>query len=79
MPYKWDLKNYWIPYTNNFCLLKGAPAAAVAEAAPVSKTGTVYLVTCNDAIEVGISNVILDDDRCRRIVSPSTAFLQVGS
>ncbi|CAI7666993.1 unnamed protein product [Penicillium palitans] len=34
--YKWDLKNYWIPYTNNFCLLKGAPAAPVAEAAPVA-------------------------------------------
>ncbi|KAL4886268.1 conidial yellow pigment biosynthesis polyketide synthase [Aspergillus karnatakaensis] len=23
--YKWDLKNYWIPYRNNFCLTKGAP------------------------------------------------------
>ncbi|KGO43372.1 Acyl transferase/acyl hydrolase/lysophospholipase [Penicillium expansum] len=34
--YKWDLKNYWIPYTNNFCLLKGAPAVPVAEAAPVA-------------------------------------------
>lgn len=34
--YSWDLKNYWIPYTNNFCLLKGAPAAAATEAAPVS-------------------------------------------
>ncbi|KAI9370749.1 conidial yellow pigment biosynthesis polyketide synthase [Aspergillus egyptiacus] len=22
--YKWDLKNYWIPYRNNFCLTKGA-------------------------------------------------------
>ncbi|PWY86434.1 ketoacyl-synt-domain-containing protein [Aspergillus sclerotioniger CBS 115572] len=28
--YKWDLKNYWIPYANNFCLTKGAPVAAVA-------------------------------------------------
>lgn len=34
--YNWDLKNYWIPYTNNFCLLKGAPATAAAEAAPVT-------------------------------------------
>ncbi|KAJ5148914.1 hypothetical protein N7448_000492 [Penicillium atrosanguineum] len=34
--YKWDLKNYWIPYTNNFCLLKGAPAAPATEAAPVT-------------------------------------------
>ncbi|KAJ5908568.1 hypothetical protein N7495_001250 [Penicillium taxi] len=34
--YKWDLKNYWIPYTNNFCLLKGAPAEPVADIQPVS-------------------------------------------
>ncbi|KAJ5108641.1 hypothetical protein N7456_005316 [Penicillium angulare] len=39
--YKWDLKNYWIPYTNNFCLLKGAPATAPTEAAPV----TTFLTT----------------------------------
>ncbi|KAL2863325.1 polyketide synthase alb1 [Aspergillus lucknowensis] len=26
--YKWDLKNYWIPYSNNFCLTKGAPVCA---------------------------------------------------
>ncbi|CAL5871299.1 uncharacterized protein PFLUO_LOCUS5549 [Penicillium psychrofluorescens] len=34
--YKWDLKNYWIPYTNNFCLLKGAPPTTAVEATPVS-------------------------------------------
>jgi naphtho-gamma-pyrone polyketide synthase len=34
--YKWDLKNYWIPYTNNFCLTKGAPATASTEAAAVT-------------------------------------------
>lgn len=28
--YKWDLKNYWIPYKNNFCLTKGAPVAAIS-------------------------------------------------
>ncbi|KAJ5913137.1 hypothetical protein N7504_002020 [Penicillium tannophilum] len=39
--YKWDLKNYWIPYTNNFCLLKGAPATSAAETAPV----TTFLTT----------------------------------
>ncbi|KAL4788508.1 hypothetical protein BJX76DRAFT_365765 [Aspergillus varians] len=27
--YKWDLKNYWIPYRNNFCLTKGSPVATV--------------------------------------------------
>ncbi|KAJ5536487.1 hypothetical protein N7513_009673 [Penicillium frequentans] len=39
--YKWDLKNYWIPYTNNFCLLKGAPATSAAETSPV----TTFLTT----------------------------------
>lgn len=39
--YKWDLKNYWIPYTNNFCLTKGAPATLAAEATPV----TTFLTT----------------------------------
>ena len=35
--YNWDLKNYWIPYTNNFCLTKGSgPAPAAIEAAPQS-------------------------------------------
>jgi naphtho-gamma-pyrone polyketide synthase len=33
--YKWDLKNYWIPYRNNFCLTKGAPQAVI-ESAPQS-------------------------------------------
>jgi naphtho-gamma-pyrone polyketide synthase len=30
--YGWDLKNYWIPYTNNFCLTKGAPVTAEVSA-----------------------------------------------
>ncbi|KAL2811319.1 hypothetical protein BJX63DRAFT_277187 [Aspergillus granulosus] len=33
--YKWDLKNYWIPYSNNFCLTKGNPVNA-AEAPALS-------------------------------------------
>ncbi|KAL4870267.1 hypothetical protein BDV12DRAFT_166486 [Aspergillus spectabilis] len=28
--YRWDLKNYWIPYKNNFCLTKGAPVATTS-------------------------------------------------
>ncbi|KAL4903435.1 conidial yellow pigment biosynthesis polyketide synthase [Aspergillus multicolor] len=38
--YKWDLKNYWIPYRNNFCLTKGSPVAAVAPS-----TQTTFLTT----------------------------------
>lgn len=34
--YKWDLKNYWIPYRNNFCLTKGAPVTTAS--APELKT-----------------------------------------
>ncbi|KAL4939254.1 hypothetical protein BDV06DRAFT_225167 [Aspergillus oleicola] len=34
--YKWDLKNYWIPYRNNFCLTKGSPVAAAS--APAQTT-----------------------------------------
>ncbi|RMZ77064.1 hypothetical protein DV738_g4567, partial [Chaetothyriales sp. CBS 135597] len=34
--YNWELKNYWIQYRNNFCLLKGdIPDASQAESAPV--------------------------------------------
>ncbi|KKK13706.1 polyketide synthetase PksP [Aspergillus rambellii] len=36
--YKWDLKNYWIPYANNFCLTKGAAPLAAAAAAPAANT-----------------------------------------
>lgn len=40
--YNWDLKNYWIPYVNDFCLTKGSgPAPAAIEAASEST----YLTT----------------------------------
>ncbi|KAJ5270272.1 hypothetical protein N7505_006030 [Penicillium chrysogenum] len=71
--YKWDLKNYWIPYTNNFCLLKGAPAAAVAEAAPVavflSSAAQRVLETSGDnsSASIVIENDIADPDLNRVI------------
>jgi len=71
--YKWDLKNYWIPYTNNFCLLKGAPATPVAEAAP----GSTYLTSAAQKVletnsddktaTVVIENDIADPDLNRVI------------
>lgn len=33
--YAWDLKNYWIPYRNNFCLTKGDESAS-SQKAPYS-------------------------------------------
>jgi naphtho-gamma-pyrone polyketide synthase len=71
--YKWDLKNYWIPYTNNFCLLKGAPATPVVEAAPVSTFLTTaaqkVLETTNDSSSatIIIENDIADPDLNRVI------------
>ncbi|KAL3491272.1 hypothetical protein BJX62DRAFT_251459 [Aspergillus germanicus] len=38
--YKWDLKSYWIPYRNNFCLTKGDPVTT--RDAPAQTT---YLTT----------------------------------
>jgi naphtho-gamma-pyrone polyketide synthase len=38
--YNWDLKSYWIPYRNNFCLTKGDPVAT--KEAPAQTT---YLTT----------------------------------
>ncbi|CAI7612196.1 unnamed protein product [Penicillium discolor] len=71
--YKWDLKNYWIPYTNNFCLLKGAPAAPVAEAAPVavflSSAAQKVLETSGDnsSASIVIENDIADPELNRVI------------
>lgn len=71
--YKWDLKNYWIPYTNNFCLLKGAPAVPVAEAAPVavflSSAAQKVLETSGDnsSASITIENDIADPDLNRVI------------
>lgn len=71
--YKWDLKNYWIPYANNFCLLKGAPAAPVTEAAAVStflsSAAQRVLETSGDSSSamVTIENDIADPDLNRVI------------
>ncbi|KAJ5104649.1 hypothetical protein NUU61_001996 [Penicillium alfredii] len=61
--YKWDLKNYWIPYTNNFCLLKGAPATPAAEATPVST----FLTTAAQKVvetssDKGSATVVIEND-----------------
>lgn len=70
--YNWDLKNYWIPYTNNFCLTKGSgPAPAAITAAPEST----YLTTAAQKIvesknegatsTVTIQNTVADPELSR--------------
>ena len=43
--YRWDLKNYWIDYKNNFCLLEGERLAPeqVEEATTKQKPAPVYI------------------------------------
>ncbi|KAJ6155451.1 hypothetical protein N7470_006017 [Penicillium chermesinum] len=71
--YKWDLKNYWIPYTNNFCLLKGATSTPAVDAAPVttyiSTAAQKILETSGDSTTatVTIENDISDPDLNRVI------------
>lgn len=66
--YSWDLKNYWIPYTNNFCLSKGAPTTPAAETTSVSTFLTASaqkIVETNGdstAATVVIENDIADPD-----------------
>lgn len=61
--YRWDLKNYWIPYTNNFCLLKGAPATPAAEAAPAT---TFLTISAQKVVETSSDNatatVVIEND-----------------
>ncbi|RAL00107.1 ketoacyl-synt-domain-containing protein [Aspergillus ibericus CBS 121593] len=38
--YVWDLKNYWIPYRNNFCLLKGEGLVSAGQQGSASSPGT---------------------------------------
>ncbi|KAF7738576.1 Conidial pigment polyketide synthase [Penicillium ucsense] len=71
--YKWDLKNYWIPYRNNFCLTKGAPVEAKADAAPIttflSTSAQRILETTSDSksASVVVENDIADPELNRVI------------
>ena len=88
--YKWDLKNYWIPYRNNFCLTKGAPVESKAEVAPmttfISTAAQRVLETTSDAnsASVLIENDIADPELNRVIqghkvngaaLCPSVSFI----
>lgn len=60
--YKWDLKNYWIPYKNNFCLTKGAPAATISAPAESNflTTSAQKVVECRD--EGATATVVVQND-----------------
>lgn len=71
--YNWDLKNYWISYDNNFCLMKGAPCLTEAESAPpstfLSASAQEIVETCNDGATatVVVQNDVADPDLNRVI------------
>lgn len=66
--YNWDLKNYWIPYRNNFCLAKGAASTPAAEVAPSSTfltTSAQKIIEARDdgaTATIVIQNDIADPD-----------------
>jgi naphtho-gamma-pyrone polyketide synthase len=70
--YQWDLKNYWIPYRNNFCLTKGAPVTTAEAPAPVTflTTSAQRVVESRDdgkSATVVVQNDIADPDLNRVI------------
>ncbi|OQE35476.1 hypothetical protein PENCOP_c013G03618 [Penicillium coprophilum] len=91
--YKWDLKNYWIPYTNNFCLLKGAPAAPVTDAAPVSvflssaaqkvletsgDNSSAFIVIENDIADPELNRVIAGHKVNGACLTPSSLYADIA-
>ena len=67
--YRWDLKNYWIEYKNNFCLSKGTNPALeqVGEAAPTQKTVPLHVSSSVQRIleehnAVDVSNLLAESD-----------------
>ncbi len=61
--YKWDSKNHWIQYKNNFCLTKGdsvTPPAPVSKAPPFSTTSVQKVI--DQSIGSDNSTVIIESD-----------------
>ncbi|KAL5338099.1 hypothetical protein BJX70DRAFT_217015 [Aspergillus crustosus] len=70
--YRWDLKNYWIPYRNNFCLTKGAPmpTADIPAQSTFLSTSAQKVINSNDdgnTATVVVQNDIADPDLNRVI------------
>ncbi|KAL4977058.1 hypothetical protein BDW66DRAFT_150376 [Aspergillus desertorum] len=75
--YKWDLKNYWIPYRNNFCLTKGTPVAArVVESRDDGSSATV--VVQNDIAEPDLSRVIQGHKVNGAALCPSSLYADIA-
>jgi iterative type I PKS product template protein len=65
--YSWDLKEYWIPYENDWCILKGAPdpnAPPQPRALP-----TVECTTIHKLVEESESTVVVETDFSREDIN----------
>ncbi len=64
--YQWDSKNYWIQYSNDFCLTKGDEKSAVTSASPLSPISTLCTSSVQRVIEQQFgaekSNIIIESD-----------------
>ncbi|KAL4923749.1 polyketide synthase alb1 [Aspergillus undulatus] len=90
--YKWDLKNYWIPYRNNFCLTKGSPmAAASAPAQPKFLTtaaqeivetrddgASATVVVQNNIADPGLNRVIQGHKVNGAALCPSSLYADIA-
>lgn len=64
--YHWDSKNYWIQYSNDFCLTKGDAKLAVISAAPTSASSTLSTSSVQRVIEQRLgdkkSTLVMESD-----------------
>lgn len=59
--YKWELKEYWIPYRNNFCVAKGSPAGANEVAQPSSLSASAQQIV-EDRGSGDTATVVIQND-----------------
>lgn len=59
--YNWDLKNYWIPYTNDWSLRKGDPTQVVLLSKPSLISRTIHMVLREDITKLPASMTLKSD------------------
>jgi naphtho-gamma-pyrone polyketide synthase len=60
--YKWDLKSYWIPYRNNFCLTKGDPVATTEAPAQTTFLTTSAQKVVESSSDGASATVVVQND-----------------